>query len=179
VTTHPVSTTGRYVRLNVLTGEQGGGATARVYELEVYGKAAGNLALNRPATGSAACNGDEGPEKAVNGSVSGGNSDKWCSFDGTRFLRVDLGSVTPIGSFTVRHAQAGGEDAGYNTRDFDIQVSADGTAYTTVVQVRGNSAAVTTHPVNTTGRYVRLNVLTGEQSGGGTARIYELEVYPS
>jgi alpha-glucosidase len=58
-------------------------------------------------------------------------------------------------------------------------VSANGTSFTTVVQVRGNTAAVTTHPVNTTGRYVRLNVIGGEQDGGGTARIYELEAYSS
>src|SRR5207249_11855691 len=36
-----------------------------------------NVALNRPAAGSTPCNSNEGPAKAVNGSVSGGNSDKW------------------------------------------------------------------------------------------------------
>jgi hypothetical protein len=36
----------------------------------------GNLALNKPATGSGACAPTEGPAKAVNGTVSGGNADK-------------------------------------------------------------------------------------------------------
>jgi hypothetical protein len=137
-----------------------------------------NLALNRPATGSTPCNGNEGPEKAVNGSVSGGGSDKFCSPAETKFLQVDLGSVVSIGSFTVRHAHAGGEYAQWNTRDFDLQVSTDATTFATVVQVRGNTADVTTLPVSTVGRYVRLNVIHGEQGDGGVARIYELEVHP-
>jgi hypothetical protein len=39
-----------------------------------------------------------------------------------------------------------------NTRGFDISVSPDGTTFTTVVQVRSNTAALTSHPVDTTGR---------------------------
>src|SRR6266545_1979704 len=109
---------------------------------------------------------------------SGGTSDKWCSLvSGTKFLQVDLGSTRSIVSFTVRHAGAGGESTTWNTRDFDIQVSADGTSFTTVVQVRGNTASVTNHTMATSGRFVRLNVITAEQGTGGAARIYEFEVY--
>ncbi|ONI86614.1 hypothetical protein ALI22I_23515 [Saccharothrix sp. ALI-22-I] len=75
-----------------------------------------NLALNKPATGSAACVGTEGPEKAVNGSVSGGNSDKWYSPAGSKYLQVDLGAAGSITGFTVKHAGAGGESTTYNTR---------------------------------------------------------------
>jgi len=136
-----------------------------------------NLALNRPATGSTPCNSNEGPAKAVNGSVSGGNSDKWCSLvSGVKFLQVDLGATTTIGSFTVRHAQAGGESASFNTRDFDIQVSTNGTTFTSVVQVRGNTSAVSNHNVTTSGRFVRLNVINAQQTSNTAARIYELEV---
>ena len=138
-----------------------------------------NLALNRQATGSKPCNDNEGPEKAVNGSVSGGNSDKFCSGEADSFLQVDLQTSTAITSVTVRHAEAGGEPAPYNTRDFDIQVSTDGTTFTTVAEVRGNTAAVTTHPVNTTGRYVRLKLVTPTQINDYHARVYELEVYPA
>jgi mannosyl-glycoprotein endo-beta-N-acetylglucosaminidase len=136
----------------------------------------GNLALNRPATGSAPCAATEGPAKAVNGSVSGGNADKWCSVATTRFLQVDLGSAVPVTAVTIRHAQAGGEAAAYNTRDFDVSVSVDGTAFSAVAQVRGNTAAVTTHPVTGTARYVRLDVRTPTQTEDPAARIYELEV---
>ncbi|WP_327006411.1 GH92 family glycosyl hydrolase [Dactylosporangium sp. NBC_01737] len=137
-----------------------------------------NLALNRPATGSAACNANEGPAKAVNGSVSGGTSDKFCSTAATKYLQVDLGAATTVRSVTLRHAGAGGESATWNTRDYDLQVSADGAGWTTVAQVRGNTANVSTHPFTaTTARYVRVNVLAAEQGSGGATRIYEFEVY--
>jgi predicted alpha-1,2-mannosidase len=139
----------------------------------------GNLALNRPATGSAPCNANETPAKAVNGSVSGGLSDKWCSLVATRFLQVDLGATKTLHSFVVRHAGAGGESTSWNTEDYDIQVSTDGTTFTTVAQVRGNTANVTTSAVNTSGRFIRLNVLQAQQGSGtgGAARIYEFEAY--
>ena len=109
--------------------------------------------------------------------MSGGNTDKFCTqVTGTKFLQVDLGSTQSITSFTVRHAGAGGESAAFDTRDFDLQVSANGTSYTTVTQVRGNTADVSTHTVNTSGRYVRMNVITPTQNGNAAARIYELEV---
>jgi hypothetical protein len=139
--------------------------------------AADNLASGRPATGSAACKSSETAPKAVNGSVSGGLADKWCSAAATKFLQVDLGASTAVTSFIVPHAQAGGESATLNTRDFDLQVSDDGTTFTTPVQVRGNTVAVSTHATNARGRYVRLNVIAGTQTGVGAARIYELEVY--
>ncbi|OLE29782.1 MAG: hypothetical protein AUG44_02940 [Actinobacteria bacterium 13_1_20CM_3_71_11] len=183
VTTNAISTSGRFVRLNVLTPTQTTDNHARIYELEVYGGTTpppgNNLALNRPATGSTACNSTETPDKAVNGSVTGGTSDKWCSLDATRFLQVDLGSTRTIHSITIRHAGAGGEFAGWDTQDFDLRVSTDGVNFTTIAQMRGNTADVTTNTVSTSGRYVRLNVITAEQGSGtgGAARIYELEVY--
>jgi F5/8 type C domain-containing protein len=136
-----------------------------------------NVALNRPATGSASCNTTETPAKAVNGSVSGGNGDKWCSLAATKQLQVDLGAGTSITGFVVRHAGAGGEQSGWNTRDYDIEVSPDGTTWTTAVQARASTAAVTTHVTAVTGRYVRLDVLTAEQSANTAARIYEFEIY--
>jgi len=136
-----------------------------------------NVALNRPATGSASCAAGETPAQAVNGSVTGGNGDKWCSLAATKQLQVDLGAGTSITGFVIRHAGAGGEQSAWNTRDYDIQVSADGTTWTTAVQARANTASVTTHVTAATGRYVRLDVLTAEQSGNTAARIYEFEIY--
>ena len=82
-----------------------------------------------------------------------------------------------VKSFTVRHAGAGGESATLNTRDFDLQVSTDGTTWTTVVQARGNTVSVTSHGVTASGRFVRLQVIAGTQTSSNIARIYELEVY--
>jgi hypothetical protein len=179
-TYHPISAvTARYVRLNVTTPTNGTDQAARIDEFEVYGAPGGvtNLALNRPATADSSCNANEGPAKAVNGSVTGGLADKWCSTAATKFLQVDLGASHAISSFTLRHAGAGGETASWDTRDYDLQVSTDASTWTTVVQARGNTADVSTHSVSVSGRYVRLNVITPTQTTDTAARIYELEVY--
>ncbi|MBV2155634.1 discoidin domain-containing protein [Kitasatospora sp. SUK 42] len=137
-----------------------------------------NLALNRPATASGQCNADEGPSKAVNGSVSGGTSDKWCTLTSAKWLEVDLGSAKRLSKFVVKHAQAGGESAAYNTRDFSVQVRSNPTdPWTTVADVTGNTAGTTTHPVNTTARYVRLVITKPTQNTDPAARIYEFEAW--
>jgi hypothetical protein len=149
--------------------------------LEVYGgggSGPSNVALNKAATADSSCNANEGPAKAVNGSVSGGNSDKWCSAGATKFLQVDLGASFNIQSFTVRHAGAGGESTSWNTRDFTIQTSPDGSTWTTRVTVTGNTASVTNHAITTVNaRYVRLNITAPTQTTDAAARIYEFEVY--
>ena len=180
-TFHPISAvSARYVRLNITTPANDGNGAARIYEFEVYGGGGGgpvNVALNKPATADSSCNANEGPAKAVNGSVSGGTSDKWCSLGATKFWQVDLGSSFSVQTVTVRHAGAGGETTSWNTRDFDLQVSGNGTTWTTVAQVRGNTASVTNHTVSMSARFVRLNVLVPTQTTDNAARIYEVEVY--
>jgi predicted alpha-1,2-mannosidase len=183
-TYHPVTPrTARYVRLNVTTPANNGNTAARIYELEAYGQAAGptNLALNRPATGSTACNANEGPEKAVNGSVGGGNSDKFCSHTVPSLLQVDLGATFSVSSITLRHAGAGGESTSFNTRAFTVQTSTDGTTWTTVASATANTASVTTHNLASpaSARFVRLNVTTPTQTTDTATRIYELEVFGS
>ncbi|MCG6495495.1 discoidin domain-containing protein [Kitasatospora sp. A2-31] len=137
-----------------------------------------NLALGRPATASGRCNADETAAKAVNGSVSGGNGDKWCTLTSGKWLEVDLGSARALSGFVVKHASAGGESSSYNTRDFTVQVrSASTDPWTTVATVTGNTAGTTTHPVNTTARYVRLVVTRPTQTTDPAARIYEFEAW--
>ncbi|MGA5300195.1 discoidin domain-containing protein [Nucisporomicrobium flavum] len=146
-------------------------------EVEAFGiEAPLNLALGAAATADSSCAPEEGPAKAVNGRVSGA-TEKWCSKGAHPWLQADLGASVPIRSITVQHASAGGEPAEWNTRDFDLSVSADGTTWTPVAQVRGNTASPTKHQVVATGRYVRLDVLTPTQTDDPAARIYELEVY--
>ena len=134
--------------------------------------------MNRPATGSAACGATEGPEKAVNGSVIGGNADKWCSLAATKFLQVDLGGPVSVTSVVLQHAGAGGESPLLNTKDFNVQTSTDGTNFSTVATATGNTASTTTHNIPaTTARFIRVNVTTPTQTADAAARIYELEVY--
>ncbi len=134
-TTHVIdpAVEARFVRLNVMAPTYAGFPTARIYEFEAFGPGgAENLALGRPVTGSLPCRPDRGPEKAVNGSVSGGEPDSWCSTDRPLFLQVDLGTTRPVSRFVVRHASAGGESEDSDTQSFNIQVSGDGKAFTTV-----------------------------------------------
>jgi hypothetical protein len=136
---------GRFVRLNIIRPSFSGEPVARIYELEVYGPSPSpgpgpgleNLALRRPATGSLPCTPEQGPEKAVNGSVAGGQADKWCAFDRPLFLQVDLGAVRPVARVVVKHASAGGESDEADTRDFNIQVSHEGKTFTTVASSTG------------------------------------------
>ncbi len=134
-TTHVIDPVeARYVRLNVFRPSYSGEPVARIYEFEIYGPAGGeNLALKRPATGSVPCSQDQGPEKAVNGSVA----DKWCAEDWPLFLQVDLGSPRPVSRFIVKHASAGGESDESDTQDFNIQLSNDGKTFTTAAASTG------------------------------------------
>jgi F5/8 type C domain len=68
----------------------------------------------------------------------------------------------------------------FNTRDFDLQVSANGTDWTTVSAVRGNTADVSTHAVTpVAARFVRVNVLDPTRDSDPAAGIYEFEAYPA
>ena len=139
-TTHVIepAVDARFVRLNVRSPSYSGEPVARIYEFEVYGPDGRvNLALHRPATGSAPCSDDQGPEKAVNGTVAGGQADRWCADRPPLFLQVDLGEVRPVMRFIVKHASAGGENEESDTRDFNIQLSTEGKTFTTVSSSTG------------------------------------------
>jgi hypothetical protein len=78
----------------------------------------------------------------------------------------------------VQHAGAGGEQSGWNTRDFALLVSTDGANWTTVATIVGNTQPVTEHVLSPiAARFVRLLIITPTSNGNNAARIYELEVY--
>src|SRR5262245_53838615 len=140
VTTHVIEPTveARFVRLNILRPSYSGEPVARIYEFEVYGPDGRvNLALHRPATGSVPCSEDQGPEKAVNGSVAGGQADSWCARDWPLFLQVDLGAVQSVARVIVKHASAGGENEESDTQQFNIQLSHEGKTFTTAAVSAG------------------------------------------
>ncbi|WP_231924245.1 GH92 family glycosyl hydrolase [Micromonospora chokoriensis] len=178
-TYHPiVATPARHVRLTITSANNVGGAAARIPEFEVYGVGGPtNLAGGGTATASPSCTVNEGPPKAINGTVDGGITDKWCSSGTDKWLSLDLGAASPLTAIIVRHAAAGAETPAWNTRDYDLRVSEDGDTWTTLAQVRGNTASVTRHDIAVSGRYVRLDVLVPAQNNDAAARIFELEVY--
>jgi hypothetical protein len=132
-----------------------------------------NLALNRPTkSNQASCNASEGTAKAVNGSVSDGNSDKWCSaVAGAKSIEVDLGANRQLTRFVVKHAGAGSESTAYNTKNFTLETSTGGGVWSTAGTVTNNTASTTTNPVNVNARWIRLTTTDP------VARIYEFEAY--
>ena len=139
ITTHKIEpgNEARFVRLNIIAPTYVNDRAARIYELEVYGDGPANLALKRPATSSPPCSADEGPEKAFNGSVTGGHSDRWCSRGWQPFLQVDLGGVFLVKRVVIKHASAGGEKEELNTSLFNIQASTDNKTFVTIVNGTG------------------------------------------
>lgn len=138
-----------------------------------------NVALNKTATANGSCTSSEVASKAVDGSVV--NDSKWCAgaTNGQYWLQVDLGAPYDIASFTVMHAGAGGEETGWNTQAFTIQVSNDAANWTVAANVANNTASVTTHTfAPTTARYIKL-VITISQTDtqDPAARIYEFQAY--
>jgi len=140
-----------------------------------------NLALvgaSASATNAAPCSQAESPSMAIDGSSRWDS--KWCAGGaGGQTLTVDLGSSRSIVGFRVQHAGSGGENSAWNTRDFEIETSADGGTWTRAVTVTGNTSDITTHPVNpVTARQVRLHVTTAQTATDFVAaRIYELEIF--
>ncbi|NTX04447.1 discoidin domain-containing protein [Myxococcus sp. CA051A] len=160
-----------------LTVTDNGGASNTKSQTVSVGAGVANLALNKPTTSSAACNSNESAAKAVNGSVSGGTTDKFCSLVSPAWMQVDLGSAQTVSSFTLKHAGAGGENTSWNTQAFTIQTSSNGTTWSTPVTVSTNTASSSTHAItSTSARYIKLNVTTPTQNGDPATRIYEFEV---
>ena len=170
--------TARYVRFEATTPANNGDTAARIYELEVYGSSSAptDLALRTTATADSSCGATEGPDRAVNGSWLAGWADKWCSQGSSKWLQADLGATKHVGSVVIRHAGAGGEYPQWDTRDFDLLTSTDGSTWTTRASVRGNTADTTTTTIDADARYVRLNVVTPASDGNTAARVYEMEV---
>ena len=138
-----------------------------------------DLALGRTATtGSAECGSSETAAKAGDGQLKGNS--KWCTGGTPHTLTVDLGSAQTVSSVVVKHAGLGGENTGWNTADYTIQTSTDGSSFGTAVTVSGarNSRSYLPFPARSA-RYVRLNITTPTNNGDTAARIYELEAYGS
>jgi hypothetical protein len=172
VLTDTISATGRYVRLTV-TGASGyGGGWVSINELEVDGElAAGpeptNVALNQSVTFS---NVDVPNDKLVDGSTA--DTDRWSAQNFPQWALIDLGAQYDLSQIDLYP---------YQDRDYQytVEVSTDGSSYTTVVDRSSNTEGgnVLSDTVSTTARYVRLTVTDGDDYSGFWVSINELEVY--
>lgn len=115
------------------------------------------------------------PSAAADGSPS--EEHAWVSKgDGEAWIKLDFKKEYLISRYVVRHAGNAGLPEQLNTKDFFIEVSADGKRWTCVDRQTDNEDAVTDvdlAPVKC--RYVRLSVR--HAGADGTARIGDIEVY--
>ncbi|MFD0662601.1 discoidin domain-containing protein [Thermocatellispora tengchongensis] len=108
---------------------------------------AANAALGRPATASSA----EGAAFSAGNAFDGNTGTRWSSaFSDPQWIQVDLGSVKEICAVELSWEAAYG-------RDFTIQASADGAAWTTLKTVTGATGGTASYEVAGSGRYLRVH----------------------
>ena len=172
------SNEGVYTVQLVASNKRGEDTVIKENIITVSEEAAGeqiNLALNKSATASGYTASSESPDKALDGIIN----TKWCTTNyGSQWMQVDLGEVKTISQIVISHAAMGGEGSSLNTAAFHVEVSSDGSDYTEVLRVSGNTANQTVNAVPVTlGRYVKLWIDEPTQGGDSAARIYEFEVH--
>ncbi|MBB5868872.1 glucose/arabinose dehydrogenase [Allocatelliglobosispora scoriae] len=163
--------TGRYVRMN---GTARGSAWGySLFAFEVYGggttpPVTSNLALNQPVTASSV----ENAGTPASAAVDGVGTTRWSSLaTDPQWIRVDLGQTRTVNRVKLTW------EAAYATA-YQVQISPDGTTWTTIQSVTGGNGAVDDLTGLTgTGRYVRINGTT--RATGYGYSLWEFEVYGS
>lgn len=138
-----------------------------------------NLALNNPNVRASRQLDTEPAKNAVDGVIVNGS--KWCCNGTSNWLEVSYDEPVTVQRWRVVHAghPEAGEGASYNTKNFSLQVSDDGTSFRDVSIVQNNSHYETDinleEPV--TGKYFRLNITKPTQSSDTWCRIYEFQLF--
>lgn len=142
-----------------------------LFEFEVYGSPAGAgetlLSSGMPASASSTY-----PGSAASFAVDGNPNTRWTSnTTHTEWISIDLGATRSISRIKLDWEGACGED-------YTLQASSNGTAWTTLAAVTGNTAAgVHDYPgLSGTGRYVRMNGTKALYWWYGYG-LFEFEVY--
>ncbi|WP_044479804.1 GH92 family glycosyl hydrolase, partial [Paenibacillus antibioticophila] len=144
----------------------------------VQGEPTRNVALNAAVTASGQCNSNEAGKFAVDGKTD----TKWCDNTSAKikWLKLDLGQVYTINEWVVMNAAVGESKNApfWNTKNFRLQKSDDGTIWTDVDIVQNNAQAIVDRylPEPFSARYVRFYVSQGEYDSN-TVRLYELQLY--
>ncbi|MEU4096255.1 discoidin domain-containing protein [Streptomyces sp. NPDC026673] len=125
----------------------------------------GNAAQGRPATASSAENGSFTAPNAVDGNAG----TRWSSaFSDPQWIQVDLGSSQTVCEVVLSW------EAAY-AKAYQIQLSANGTDWTTVASTTTGAGGTETRAVSGTGRYVRVHG-TARATGYGYS-LWELAVH--
>lgn len=133
-----------------------------------------NVSLRAATTASAYDSGYDA-SKSVDGSIAPEKGWK-SSSSGNKWLQVDLGKNKTISRYVVKNAGTAYMSNIYNTKDFKLQVSTNGTTWTDVDTVSGNTENIVYRNItSTTARYVRLYITNA--GADNVARIQDFEVY--
>ena len=91
---------------------------------------------------------------------------------------IDLGAVKTFDTYTIVNASNNKENKTFNTREWEIFVSEDGTNWTSVDYQKDNTEGIVSVNVgDTSARYVKVRLFATDASSVGTARIYEFMLF--
>ncbi|GHJ48384.1 hypothetical protein Cs7R123_57260 [Catellatospora sp. TT07R-123] len=128
-----------------------------------------NIALNKPCTASTyqptGTNGPQLPSYATDNNYGTRWASEWVD---TAWLQCDLGSVKSFNNVLLAWETA-------SAKSYQVQVSNDGTNWTTVYSTTNGNGGFDVIPVNASGRYVRMNGLTRNTAYGYS--LWEFGVY--
>ncbi|WP_456785910.1 DUF1996 domain-containing protein [Cellulomonas sp. P5_C5] len=124
-----------------------------------------NISQGKLATSSSA----EGPDFTASKAVDGNGNTRWASqFSDAQWIQVDLGATATVDRVELRW------EAAY-AKAFQVQLSPNGTTWTTVATVTNGTGGNQTVAASGTARYLRLN-LTARGTGYGYS-LWDLAVY--
>ncbi|SFM64442.1 Calx-beta domain-containing protein [Chitinophaga sp. YR627] len=166
--TYSVSANGRYVRMTGLT--RGSAYGFSLYDFIVIGTepisycSSTNVAQLRPVTVSSVANGNTG-----NFAVDNNMGTRWESaHSDNQYMYVDLGANYDLCRVVLNWEAAYG-------RDYNIDISTNGSSWTTVKSVTGNYMRDNTISISGNARYVRMNGFTRGSTYGFS--LWEFSVY--
>ncbi|WP_186774429.1 Calx-beta domain-containing protein [Chitinophaga pinensis] len=166
--TYSVSANGRYVRMTGLS--RGSAYGFSLYDFIVIGTepisycSSTNVAQLRPVTVSSIANGNTG-----NFAVDNNMGTRWESaHSDNQYMYVDLGANYDLCRVVLNWEAAYG-------RDYNIDISSNGSSWTTVKSVTGNYMRDNTISISGNARYVRMNGFTRGSTYGFS--LWEFSVY--
>lgn len=157
-----LSGVGRYVRMKGITRATSYGYS--LWEFEVYG-----TPLSLVSEGALATSSSHEANLVAANAVDGNTYSRWSSnFTDTEWIAIDLGAVTTIKRISLNWEGAFG-------RAYQIEVSDNGSNWTTVYSTNTADGGFDDFNVNAAGRYVRMNGLARGTVYGYS--LWEFQVY--
>ena len=95
---------------------------------------------------------------------------------GEQTITYDFGGQYSISRYVIRHAGENGMDASLNTKNYVVEVSADGNQWTVVDEYKNNAENVTDIDIEAVdANYLRIRIT--DAGADGIARIADVEIY--